>query len=85
MYNYNGGKVGSAKRVKRKTIEIPVPLFERISSRAAKTGFSSESDYATYVLREAILGIEDQEARKNKEPSKEGSKVFAKLRALGYI
>ena len=72
-------------KIKRVAIEIPVPLFERIKSRASKTGFSSESDYATHVLREAILGIEEKESKKNATPSKEASKVFAKLRALGYI
>jgi hypothetical protein len=77
--------MGIAKRVKRKTLEVPIPLFDRISRRAAKTGFSSESDYATYILREALIGIEEEEARKNKTPSKEASQVFAKLRALGYI
>lgn len=78
-------KMTANKRVKRREIEIPVPLFERIRSRSEKTGFASVSDYATYVLREAILGIEEQEARKGKTPSKEASQVFAKLRALGYI
>ena len=72
-------------RVKRRSIEIPIPLFERISRRLEKTGFASESDYATYILREAILGLEEKETAKNKTPSKEASRVFAKLKALGYI
>ena len=75
----------AGRKLKRVAIYIPIPLFERISSRARKTGFSNESDYSTYILREAINGVEEREKNEGKIPSREASKVFEKLRALGYI
>lgn len=73
------------KKLNRVSIQIPIPLYERITRRAKKTGFDNESDYATYILREAILGVEEKEAKKGIVNNKEASKVFAKLKALGYI
>lgn len=73
------------QKLKRTTIEIPLPLHDRLKSRSKKTGFNSESDYATYLLREAMNGLDEQEERNHGIPSKEASKVFEKLRALGYI
>ena len=42
------------KGAKRKytTITIPTALFDNIKKEIASTGFSSVSDYATYILRE---------------------------------
>ena len=71
------------KGVKRKytTITIPTPLFERIEKVIEKTGFSSVSDYATYILRETVARIEEEKQGK----SKPGSELTRKLKALGYI
>ena len=73
------------KKLKRTTIGIPLPLYDRLKSRARKTGFTSESDYATYLLREAVNGLDEEDAKKNRIPSKEASRVFEKLKSLGYI
>jgi metal-responsive CopG/Arc/MetJ family transcriptional regulator len=70
----------SAKR-KYTTITIPTPLFERIEKVIEKTGFSSVSDYATYILRETVAMIEEEKQGK----SKPGSELTRKLKALGYI
>ena len=71
------------KGAKRKytTITIPTPLFERIEKVIEKTGFSSVSDYATYILRETVAMIEEEKQGK----SKPGSELTRKLKALGYI
>lgn len=69
----------AAKR-KYTTITIPSPLFEKIRERIKSTGFSSVSDYATYILRETVSEIELKKMGKKKT---EG--VIEKLRALGYI
>jgi len=70
----------SAKR-KYTTITIPTPLFEKIEKVIEKTGFSSVSDYATYILRETVAMIEEEKQGK----SKPGSELTRKLKALGYI
>jgi Arc/MetJ-type ribon-helix-helix transcriptional regulator len=70
----------NAKR-KYTTITIPSPLFEKISEIIKDTGFSSVSDYATYVLRETIASIEQEKQGKTKA----NDALTKKLRALGYI
>ncbi|MCL5419561.1 MAG: ribbon-helix-helix domain-containing protein [Candidatus Marsarchaeota archaeon] len=68
------------KMQKRKytTITIPQPLFAKIQAKIRSTGFSSVSDYVTYVLRETMVELE------SKKPSERGNGVIEKLRALGY-
>ena len=68
--------------VKRKytTITIPSPLFENIQDKIRDTGFSSVSDYATYVLRETMAEMRLSKSKKGGE----SSAVIEKLRALGY-
>jgi hypothetical protein len=46
-----------------------------------KTGFSSVSDYATYILRETVAMIEEEKQGK----AKPGDELTRKLKALGYI
>jgi Arc/MetJ-type ribon-helix-helix transcriptional regulator len=65
------------------TISIPTPLAEKIKKRIKGTGFTSLSSYVTYVLREIISGMEeDQEEAFTKEDEE---KVKQRLRALGYL
>ncbi len=68
------------KSQKRKytTITIPAPLFGKIKERIKDTGFSSVSDYVTYVLRETMAEMSMVGTKK------ERSGVIEKLRALGY-
>ena len=70
------------KPAKRKytTITIPTKLFEKLEERISGTGFSSVSDYATYILRETFADIS---AAKRK--GGEQSSVVSKLKALGYL
>ena len=66
------------------TISIPTPLADKIKKRIEGTGFNSLSSYVTYVLREVISNVEEDE---NDEAfSKEDEeKVKDRLRALGYL
>ena len=64
------------KERKYTTITIPRPLFEKIQKRIDNTGFSSVSDYVTYILRESIFDIEQKDNT---------SGIKKKLSALGYI
>ncbi|MCL5099879.1 MAG: ribbon-helix-helix domain-containing protein [Candidatus Marsarchaeota archaeon] len=61
------------------TITIPAPLFERIRANIRSTGFSSVSDYVTYVMRETVSEMEMKKAGKAAKSS-----VMEKLQALGY-
>ena len=66
------------------TLSIPTPLAEKIKKRIKGTGFNSLSAYVTYVLREVISGMEEEEEEEvfSKEDEK---RVKDRLRALGYI
>ncbi len=70
--------MASPKKEKRKytTITIPKPLFEKIQKRIGNTGFSSVSDYVTYILRESIVDMEQKGTDSN---------IKKRLNALGYI
>lgn len=65
------------------TISIPTPLAEKIKKRIAGTGFHSPSSYVTYVLREVISGMDEEEGEAFSKEDEE--KVKERLRALGYL
>ena len=68
---------------KYSTVSIPAPLIEKIKKRIKGTGFTSVSSYVTYVLREVIANMdEDEEEVFSKEDEE---KVKERLRALGYL
>ena len=66
------------------TVSIPKPLYEKIKKRIKDTGFTSVSDYVTYVLREILASLDEVEKQ---EPfsKEEEEKIKERLRALGYI
>jgi len=66
------------------TVSIPTPLAEKIKKRIEGTGFTSISSYVTYVLREVIASMEEDEEEEvfSKEDEE---KVKERLRALGYL
>jgi Arc/MetJ-type ribon-helix-helix transcriptional regulator len=65
------------------TISIPTPLAEKIKKRIQGTGFTSLSSYATYVLREVLSGMEEDEDDAFTKEDEE--RVKERLRALGYL
>jgi len=72
--------------VKRKytTITIPAPLFEKMAQSIKGTGFSSVSDYVTYILRETTAKLNDAKSMKGKGKLEE-DEIIKKLRSLGYV
>ena len=66
------------------TVSIPITLYNRIKKLIEGTGFTSVSQYVTYVLREVVAAHE--EAR-YEEPFSEEDKerIIEKLKKLGYI
>ncbi|MFX0186820.1 MAG: CopG family transcriptional regulator [Candidatus Hodarchaeota archaeon] len=67
------------------TVSIPKPLVEKIKERMKGTGFPSVSSYVTYVLRQVISSIEEEESSKEAFTKEEEEKVKQRLRDLGYI
>lgn len=75
------------KRVARRkftTVSIPVTLYNRIKKLITGTGFTSVSDYVTYVLREIVSM---HEIEKTEEPftPEDVERIKKKLKALGYL
>ena len=66
------------------TVSIPKPLYDKVKKLIEGTGFTSVSDYVTYVLREIIASIEEEE-KEEVFSKEEEEKIKARLRALGYI
>ena len=68
---------------KRRTIEIPETLYDRLNAKIKGTGFASVGDYVAHVIRER-LAVEE-----NSKPSghtkEEEEKVKERLKALGYL
>lgn len=74
------------KAKKHTTVSIPITLFKKVKERIQDTGFSSVSEYVTYVLREIFAEEEKTQQKKDQAFSPEDEKrVKDRLRALGYI
>jgi len=72
-------------KVEYSTVSLPKPLVEKIKERMKGTGFASVSSYVTYVLRQVISSIEEEERSKQAFTKEEEEKVKQRLRDLGYI
>ena len=72
-------------KVEYTTVSIPKVLSEKIKDRMKGTGFSSVSSYVTYVLRQVLSSIEEEEKSKQAFTKEEEEKVKQRLRDLGYI
>ncbi|MCK5561539.1 MAG: CopG family transcriptional regulator [Thermoplasmata archaeon] len=67
------------------TISIPTQLANKIKKRIKNTGFNSLSSYVTYVLRQVISSIEEEEQDKEAFSKEDEDKIKDRLRALGYL
>jgi len=72
-------------KVEYSTVSIPKPLIKKIKERMEGTGFPSVSSYVTYVLRQVISSIEEDEKSKQAFSKEDEEKVKQRLRDLGYI
>ncbi|HIP63132.1 MAG TPA: CopG family transcriptional regulator [Archaeoglobus profundus] len=64
-------------------IKIPAELYEKIERRVKNTEFKSVDEYVTYVLREVLASLEEEEEQVFTKEEEE--KVKERLRALGYL
>ena len=72
-------------RVHYTTVSIPIPLIEKIKGRMMGTGFSSVSSYVTYILRQVLSSIEEDDKSRQAFTKEEEDTVKRRLRELGYI
>ncbi len=72
-------------KVEYTTVSIPKTLADKIKDRMKGTGFPSVSSYVTYVLRQVISSIEEENKSKEAFTKEEEEKVKQRLRDLGYI
>lgn len=72
-------------KVEYTTVSIPKPLVEKVKERMKGTGFASVSSYVTYILRQVLSSIEEEERSKRAFTKEEEDKVKQRLRDLGYI
>ncbi len=72
-------------KVEYSTVSIPKPLIEKIKERMKGTGVPSVSSYVTYVLRQVISSIKEEEQSKQAFSKEDEEKVKQRLRDLGYI
>ena len=66
------------------TISIPTPLAEKVKKQIQGTGFTSLSSYVTYVLREVLSNV-DEDDREEAFTKEDEEKIKERLRALGYL
>ncbi|HDZ18363.1 hypothetical protein LCGC14_0877350 [marine sediment metagenome] len=72
-------------KVEYTTVSIPKPLADKVKGRMKGTGFASVSSYVTYVLRQVLSSIDEEERSKQAFTKEEEDKVKQRLRNLGYI
>jgi len=76
--------VPEERKGKYTTVSIPITLYNRIKKLIQGTGFTSVSQYVTYVLREVVS---EHERASEEEPftEEDKEKIIEKLKRLGYI
>ncbi len=75
-----------SRQRKYTTVSIPVTLYERIKNIIKDTGFTSVSDFVTYVLREVVAMYESEKSSEYDGLSEEDlEKIKRRLKALGYL
>ncbi|MET1102406.1 MAG: hypothetical protein ABWW69_08045 [Pyrodictiaceae archaeon] len=75
----------NARRTRYTTISIPVTLYERIKKLIEGTGFTSVSQFATYVLREVVAEMEEERLRSEAVSEEEKKAIIERLKRLGYL
>ncbi len=73
------------RKSKYTTVSIPLTLYNRIKRLIDGTGFTSVSQFVTYVLREVVAQYEDEKHSSEVFSEEEKKRIIEKLRKLGYI
>ncbi|RLF14809.1 MAG: hypothetical protein DRJ66_05415 [Thermoprotei archaeon] len=73
------------KRSRYTTVSIPITLYNRIKDMIKDTGFTSVSQFVTYVLREIIADMEREKLESETISEDEKKRILDRLRRLGYL
>lgn len=74
--------MAKGREKKYTTISIPRPLYDKLKKVIKGTGFTSVSDYVTFILRELLkTGKPEEEPFTNEDEER----IKESLRALGYL
>ncbi len=73
------------RRGRHTTVSIPVTLYNRIKDLIKNTGFTSVSQFVTYVLREVVASMEREKLESQVVSEEEKKKIIEKLKRLGYL
>ena len=65
---------------KHTTISIPEPLYQKVKEFIEGTGFTSSSDFVTFMLREIFM-----DAELKQKNTKDKKLIYERLKALGYV
>ncbi len=67
------------------TVSIPITLYNRIKELIKDTGFTSVSQFVTYILREVIADMEREKLSSETISEEEKQKIIERLKRLGYL
>lgn len=67
------------------TVSIPTTLYDRIKALIDGTGFTSVSQFVTYVLRDVVAESEREELEGRGLSEEEKRRIMDRLRRLGYL
>ncbi|MEB3765469.1 MAG: ribbon-helix-helix domain-containing protein [Desulfurococcales archaeon] len=76
--------MSESKKTKYTTVSIPVTLYERLREIIKDTGFTSVSQFVTYILREVVATYESQENDIDL-PEESKKQILERLKRLGYL
>jgi len=77
--------IEGSRRGRYTTVSIPVTLYNRIKELIKDTGFTSVSQFVTYILREVIASMEKEKLESAGISEEEKEKIIERLKRLGYI
>ncbi|RLG84599.1 MAG: hypothetical protein DRO40_00710 [Thermoprotei archaeon] len=73
------------RKGKYTTVSIPVTLYNRIKELIKDTGFTSVSQFVTYILREVIASMEKEKLESETISEEDKERIIEKLKKLGYL
>ncbi len=76
---------GKERRGRYTTVSIPVTLYNRIKELIKDTGFTSVSQFVTYILREVVASMERERLESQHLSEEEKRRIIEKLKRLGYL
>lgn len=76
---------GERRHGKYTTVSIPVTLYNRIKELIKGTGFTSVSQFVTYILREVVAEMEREKLESEGISEEEKKRIIERLKRLGYL